>query len=114
MSTIPEPNITSRVCSHCEAPDRLETDEYGRPAHYVTIELRKLLAATEVEARESITPYMKLKGWRYKLFGGQHMRERFVCRACLRDLTEMERDWSRKARNSQQNNTAGYYEVLCT
>jgi hypothetical protein len=100
--------------------DRAETiegeyDAFGKAKveHHVTVELRYLKVQTEAEAQTRMTPHMRRRGWKYKLFQGRHAIERFVCRPCLRDLSIMERDWASKANGDRASNKDSYYGALC-
>jgi hypothetical protein len=72
-----------------------------------------LKVQTEAEAQTRLTPHMRRRGWKYKLFQGRHAMERFVCRPCLRDLSIMERDWAKKGSGDTASNKDSYYGALC-
>ncbi len=116
----PRPVAAVRRCSNCNVEDRAETiegeyDAFGQPKveHHVTVELRYLKVQTEAEAQTRLTPHMRRRGWKYKLFQGRHAMERFVCRPCLRDLSIMERDWAKKGSGDTASNKDSYYGALC-
>jgi hypothetical protein len=90
-------------------------DGLGRPLkeHSVTIELRFLRAHSETEARRQISQYLVNRGWRYRMHQARHAMERFICRPCLRQVTEMQRDWERKAQNEKRDNVEDYYQLIC-
>jgi hypothetical protein len=120
VSARPGNDCAARKCSNCHAEDRAEIiqGEYdargnARVEHFVTVELRYLRCHTEAEAHKRITPYMRSRGWKYKLFQTKHAMERLICRPCLRDLSIMERDWMRKAKGDSVNNKESFYGELC-
>lgn len=106
-------SVEVRHCSVCGCADQTvesgEVDPLGRKKldHLVTIELRYL------KRKEDLTPYLRNKGWRYKLHQARDAMERFICRACLREVTAMERDWARKRDGERRQNVDNFYGVLC-
>jgi hypothetical protein len=111
----------ARKCTNCGTEDRAEViqgeyDAHGNQKieHFVTIELRYLKVKTEAEAHKLISPYLRRKGWSYKLFQTRHAMQRFICRPCLRELSVMERDWDRKSKkDGAPSNLSSYYGALC-
>ena len=81
--------------------------------HSVTVELRYLRALSEADAKRQITDYLVSRGWRYRLHQARHAMERFICRQCLRQVTEMQRDWDRKSQEERRTNVESYYELIC-
>lgn len=113
ISSVKQASAEVRRCSVCGCADQTvesgEVDPLGRKKldHLVTIELRYL------RRKEDLTLYLKNKGWRYKLHQARDAMERFICRPCLREVTEMERDWARKRDGERRQNFDNFYGVLC-
>jgi hypothetical protein len=87
----------------------------GEPENTITVELKFLDAPNEAVAKQRITPYLKARGWKYRMHLGRHAMERDICRDCLERHAILEGEFQRKRSNELKASvySDSYYSALC-
>jgi hypothetical protein len=112
QTSAPAPVVpTCAMCRLVDTPHMIGSE----PHHTVTVELKFIDAPNDAAAKLKITPYLKARGWKYRMHLGRHSMERYICRECLERHAILEGEFQRKRSQELKSsmNSDSYYLALC-